>query len=270
MPDDTACIFPCVNDLISGVDLDGNGSIDYIDGVGVYSGAIVNIGFGNISSKQILVDLDGGEFDISEYTYDYFTDRVEGFDGMGESGSPLTQAGLVGAATTVDGYRVIKRQSYTEISNGGSPINIGSEKIILFVEGDLGINDEIHLDKGEGFFMAIVNGNINIHPSVGDAYNWVNDDDTDPELEGIYVTTSDGAGTSDVGNIETGSNGVDSDDTLEVRGVVTALGGEIILQRDLPDDSTTPAEKFYYGADQTLLLPQFFGQHVYRWKEVAP
>ncbi|MBN1168817.1 hypothetical protein JXA63_02905, partial [Candidatus Woesebacteria bacterium] len=238
------------------------------------SGA-VELGSGDVSESGLLVDMEPSTIDVSDYDYDFFYNRA--YDASNDTLTPSDVSTFDTSQLTSEGvdvteagntYRVIVRNEETTI-NDGATVDIGDDKIILFVDNNLIIESAINLTKGQGFFMAIVSGNIIIDESVGDAYVPGNDDDTDPELEGIYVSTG--------GDINTGTyydeltdTGADSDTTLEVRGVMAALTGRINMQRDLLDDSATPAEKFYYGPDQTLMVPQFFGQYVYRWKEVAP
>ena len=96
-------------------------------------------------------------------------------------------------------------------------------------------------------------GNIYISPSLGGAT---------PVLEGIYLAE---------GVIYTGTNGADLDSQLVIRGSLAGLSG-ISLQRDLADDSTTPAELFEYAPDQMMILlntPALSSKKM-SWKEVAP
>ncbi|MDP3918027.1 MAG: hypothetical protein Q8Q30_02545, partial [Candidatus Woesebacteria bacterium] len=126
-------------------------------------------------------------------------------------------------------------------------IDFGSRKIILFIEsGNFNINGKINLDDNSGFFVAIVNGNITVAPTVTGS----------PSIEGMYVADtgfSTGLGTTQ----------------LHVRGSVASYGN-ITLQRDLPDDTVIPAELFEFAPDQVVLFPQKLMFRRFRWAEVAP
>ena len=132
-----------------------------------------------------------------------------------------------------------------------SNITLGTRKVVLLVENaDVYLNGNVSLTDGSGFLAVLVGekpdgtkGNIYINPTV-------------TNLEGIYLSDNaflTGAGTSQ----------------LTIRGSVAALGG-ISLQRDLADDSTTPAEYFEFAPDQLLLFPPQLNIKRYRWKEVSP
>jgi hypothetical protein len=121
----------------------------------------------------------------------------------------------------------------------------------LIVENaDLNINADISV--GSGLFLAIVQNDINVSPSVA-------------SIEGLYVSD---------GSFSTGTLGLDineqgQDDQLFVRGSIASYTG-IDLQRDLPDNSAGPAELFEYAPDQILLFPSSIGVRKINWKEVAP
>ena len=121
--------------------------------------------------------------------------------------------------------------------------NFGSTKNILFVNGNLTINGNINVDDNVGFFLVIVKGTITINPTV-------------TEIEGIYET--DAGLTTGLGTTQ-----------LKVRGSVASYGG-ITLQRDLPDDTVTPAELFEFAPDQVVLFPQKLMFKRFKWAEVAP
>ena len=123
-----------------------------------------------------------------------------------------------GAGTTLDanGYEWYKITGNLDTVGN---IDFGSRKVILFVKsGNFNINGKINLDDNNGFFVVFVNGNINITASVTGT----------PAIEGMY--TADSGFTTGLGNTQ-----------LHIRGSVASYGG-ITLQRDLPDDTTIPAE----------------------------
>jgi len=121
-----------------------------------------------------------------------------------------------------------------------------NRKVILFVKAaDLDIAGKINLNNGAGFFLAIVDGQIRVNPTVTGT----------PSLEGIFLSQngfSSGAGASQ----------------LHLRGSVVSFGS-FTLQRDLADDSS-PAELFEYAPDQTILFPSILATKKTKWIEVAP
>jgi|GEM_PF-2451431 len=136
--------------------------------------------------------------------------------------------------------------------------NLGSRKVVLLVaNADLYLGGKINLTKGEGLFMAIVGkdddgngGNVIVNPSVGGTADGI------PELEGLFLADSE---------FRTG----EGSSQLHVRGSVAGLSG-ILLQRDLEDDSQTPAEYFEYAPDLILNIPSSLKISKYNWQEVAP
>ncbi len=139
-----------------------------------------------------------------------------------------------------------------------SDMNLGPRKVVLMVDGaDLYLNGRTSLTKGKGFFAAIVGrkedgsgGNVVVGPAVGGTA------DGAPELEGLFVADSE---------FRTG----EGSSQLHVRGSVAGLSG-VLLQRDLGDDSRTPAEYFEYAPDLILNVPSSLRTSEYDWREVAP
>lgn len=140
-------------------------------------------------------------------------------------------------------------------------ISVGTKKIILLVENaNLLIDSRIaNVTKGSGFFLAIVNGSIEIDPTIGSG---------NPDLEGLYVADD----SFKDGTLQPGSN----DQTFHLRGAAVAYGegggDTIVLQRDLGDttNETTPSEIFEFAPDQLMLFPSILGYRRLNWKEVAP
>lgn len=134
-----------------------------------------------------------------------------------------------------------------------NPINLGSRKVILFVDSaNLYLNGNINLTDGQGFFLAVVGknaagnkGNLFIGSGVG-------------EIEGLFVADS---------TVRTGAGS----SQLRVRGAITAYLG-IFFERDLGGlaNNTTPAEIFEYAPDLVILYPPKLSYYHIRWKEVAP
>ena len=132
-------------------------------------------------------------------------------------------------------------------------IDIGTNKIVIFVDGDVNIESKIRLTKGLGFFMLIASGNITVDPSVGGDANDV------PELEGVYFTD---------GDFVPGTLGSGLDQQLHVRGVVVA-GNRVVLERSTAF-TDIPGELFEYGVDQSMLIPPALSSRAMTWKEVLP
>ena len=121
--------------------------------------------------------------------------------------------------------------------------NIGAgEKLVFLADGEVTIAGNIDVAPG-GFLAVIASGNINIHPSV-------------TKVEGVFI--SDGV-------IGTGI----SNQQLTGEGIFTGWEG-INLQRDLNDDSQTPAERFVYRPDLQLNAYRYLLWLGINWREVAP
>lgn len=191
------------------------------------------------------------------YNYDYFAnqipDEILGVMNTVDTGD-VSASLTTGGTPDANNYYWYK---YDGTTNGNQPLVVpslalGDRKVILMVnDADINITGNIDLTVGQGFFMVIIKGNINVDPSVGGGGNH--------NLVGLYF--ADG----------TFSDGVASSQ-LWVRGSVVANEG-ISLQRDLglATDATTPAELFVYAPDQIMLFPsKVFGSRRISWKEVAP
>jgi hypothetical protein len=137
----------------------------------------------------------------------------------------------------------------------------GTRKVVLLIEGgDLHISGRINIGTpGSGFFMAVVGknasggkGNILIDKSVSHP--------NQPAVEGIYLAE---------GQIRTGTSGAGNDSKLYLRGSFAAYGG-MVLERNLADDSQTPAEYIEYAPEIIATFPRVFTTRRMSWKEVAP
>lgn len=181
------------------------------------------------------------------YDYSYFVSQIPSNATINALGSTAGQSNFGGGNVSSDGYYWFKANGDLTITND---ITIaGSRKIILFVAGNLTINGRINVaTKGQGFFMAIVNGGINV---AGTVTNGVN-----PALEGIFVSS--------------GFNSGNSANRLYIRGTVVNYG-TLTLARDLgASNSTNPAETFEFAPDLVLLFPQDLTPVRATWKEVIP
>jgi hypothetical protein len=220
-------------------------------GVSSYGGT-TNLTGANVSSTGWLAN--SMVTNSRVYNYAYFTNQIpsdilsiiNGVDIVDVSGSLTT-----GGTADDNDYFWYK---YDGIVNGGQPLtipatNIGTRKVILLVDNaDVNITGNINLTDGQGFFMAIVRGSINVDPTVGGGAT--------PNLEGLYFadnTFTDGVG----------------DTQLKTRGSIVSNGG-ISMRRDLGADNTPPSEIFEYAPDQIILFPEIIGTRKMEWKEVAP
>lgn len=150
--------------------------------------------------------------------------------------------------------------TYGNLSINSNVTIASGRKVVLLVDGaDLNLNGKINIAqnfRGSSFFMALVGkksgggsgGNILVSSSLG-SNNQVS-------LDGLY--SADGTFSTGAGNNQ-----------LWIRGSVIAYGG-VNLQRNLTDNSATPAEFFEYAPELLTLYPDVFTTKRLRWKEVAP
>ena len=183
------------------------------------------------------------------YDYNFFDRLVPGDTVRNNIADSLITPNYLKTQGTIspDGYKWYFRSG--DLTMEGEP-TLAENKVVLFVDGDLNIDGIIDLTNGRGFFMAIVSGNITVNSGV-----WHPNINL-PELTGIFVAN---------GNFisETDTN------TLYIRGMVSAYG-QVQLDKDLADNSQTPAEKFEYAPELIFKMPQSFNLKRTRWKEVSP
>ncbi len=234
-----------------------------LDGDGGYPGipgfvGTMGLGSGSVSSTGWSAESAPGS--RKTYSYSYFVRQIPSDVEITAIASSAIEGSLFesGGALSHGAYWYRYDGSSGLDLSISSNANLGSRKVVLLVDGaDLYLNGRTSLAKGEGFFAAIVGsdsdgngGNIFINASVGGAADGV------PELEGLFVADSE---------VLTGSGNMQ----LHVRGSVAGLSG-IVLQRDLDDDSRTPAELFEYAPDLIMNVPSSLRTSGYSWREVAP
>ncbi|MBI4157977.1 Ig-like domain-containing protein [Candidatus Woesebacteria bacterium] len=233
-------------------------------GIGIYGGTIADFssgtGTGTVSSTGWLAKTSP----ISQKTFNY--DYFEGIIPADITFNEITSSAIAGNALSVGGvssrgyywYRFdgtkgsTQNQDLTITSN----VNLGGRKVVLLVKGaNLNIEGRITVTDGSGTFVTMVGknasggkGDISIDAAVGAGAG--------PDLEGMYFADS---------QFKTGAGATQ----LNVRGAVAAYDG-LVLERDLADNSVTPAEVFEYALDQVLLYPSSLSVRKIRWKEVAP
>ena len=135
--------------------------------------------------------------------------------------------------------------------NGDIDIS-GDRKVVVLAESaNIYLNGNVEiLSPGNGFFMIAAGKDV----TGTSGYLFI--DDLVTNLDGIYFAESE---------ISTGAG----DTQLVVNGSMVANGG-ITLERDLVDNSFTPAEVFNYAPEIVQLFPSIFQQTRMRWKEVVP
>jgi hypothetical protein len=238
-------------------DLDGPGGFP---GLPIYSGTFDfsdGSGTGTVSSTGWLAEATFN--DTREYKYSFFDRRVPADATLNEITSPsIAGTAISTGGTEYNGFYWyhFDGTTYGDLTITSDVTIAGDRKIILFVEsGDLNIQGDVSISSdGQGFLLVIVGedpssggGNINVSSSV-------------TGLEGLFVADN---------SFSTGTQGADSDSQLNMRGSYAAYGG-INLQRDLADDTQTPAEVFEYAPELMLLFPRSLTLERMRWEEVAP
>jgi len=191
-----------------------------------------------------------------DYSYEYFESISSGktFTVI----SNTLDTGLFNSvpADPLTGFSWLKASGDITINN---PLNISNnKKAVIFVDGNLNINNEIRMNSPEtSFVMFVVRGDIIVDPSIGNN----NANSNTPNISGIFW--ADGAFISN-------SDSPASDTKLVVRGSVATNGG-FSLQRDLGNDNQTfPAEVFIYAPEFQLNFPDTLSEKRLVWKEVAP
>lgn len=137
--------------------------------------------------------------------------------------------------------------SKTYYLNGPSEIdgvNIGTKKIVVFVNGDATVKGDITVDNG-GFFAVVAKGNITFNADVKEAH-------------GFYLADN-------VLSVASGSN------LFEGEGSFIGWNG-VDLQRDLGASSfnITPSELFTFRPDLLINAPKEFLFTPFVFQEVAP
>jgi hypothetical protein len=190
------------------------------------------------------------------FNYAYFNNQIpEGttINTIDHIDSTVLGSGTLDSATGYYWYKYNGDDHSGQALAVTTPTELGTRKVIVLVENaNVDISQSITLT--DGFFMLVVEGNINISPDVGGGAS--------PNLEGLYIAD----GVLQTGTLTPGGN----DTQLWLRGSVVAYSG-ISLSRDLKDSNgVTPGELFEYAPDQIMLFPDVFATRKINWKEVAP
>lgn len=198
--------------------------------------------------------------------YDYFYGK------LGDSAQTLPNAGKPIVGTTLAVYKYTGNLTLTQ----ASPWNlINTEKIVVFVDGDLTIDDTVSGQNrittvatgGDAFLMFIVSGDITITSRVG--YSSITTNPATPNIanvEGVFMadglfTVAREAGTTD----------------RKFIGAGTFVGWEgVDLQRNF-DNGSTPTlnnaaatETFIFRPDFLVNTPKEVQSAQMTWREVEP
>ncbi len=197
-----------------------------------------------------------------KYDYEYFKKFVPPATFTDSSkiaaGSTISGGTLISGYQSGDGYTW--RYAEGDLTYHGTA-NIDDRKLILIINGNFNIGDsnnnaQITVNKGTGFFAAIVKGNIIISGKVERS-------GSNPSLEGLYMAN----GVINTGTTQPGSN----DNQLRIRGALIGWGG-INFQRNLGDteNENKPGEKIEYAPDLLFTFPRELLREGIVWKEIAP
>lgn len=247
----STCSLPGCNPLF---DLIGPGGYP---GIPAY-GSTVDFAAGSVSTPGWLANTTLLTSNNRQYTYAWFKRLIPADVTMNEIASSTIDGTALSSGGTVSGgyyYYHYNGSSGIDLTLN-SAVSLGTRRVILLVDGaDFNINGRINFTKGQGFFMAVVGktllgakGNINVSSALGGGAT--------PQLEGLYEADNafhSGAGTSQ----------------LYIRGSVAAYGG-MNLERNLTNNSATPAEVFEYAPDLVFTYPYKLRERRIYWQEVAP
>lgn len=152
----------------------------------------------------------------------------------------------------------------TTINLTTTPWNVtGTEKMIIFIDGDLVIEDNIvgtdsiiNVDN-TAFLSFIVNGSITFAPSVGNE----SVASANPNVEGVFVAKSI--------LVEKATSGTDKRFVGEGSFISNDAAGSITLRRNIEtDNNDTPAELFIHRPDFVINLPEKLKNYTLDWQEV--
>jgi len=227
-------------------------------GMPITAGAGITTGAGVISST--LRNAINSPYLGNAYTYTFFESKLpSAFTGLPLPASVTAPADILPGSsygTVMGNYTVFKRTGDLDINIAPS-FNVASNKVILFVDGNVTIRNNINLNDGTGFFMIIASGDTNLAPTVGHTASAI--PPVTPDLEGIYFAE---------GQVNTGSTGT-GDQQVYVRGSIVGMGG-VSLDRQLANNTLGPGETFDFAPDLIFLFPGFLGVKSINWTEVAP
>jgi hypothetical protein len=203
---------------------------------------------------------------VPRENYDYF------FDKFGEQVQTLPNAGKPIVGNTLAVYRYSGDLTLNETN----PWNLSNtEKIIVFISGDLTIDDTSAGENritsvakgGDGFLMFIADGDITVTSSVGYADIYTNPAQTDiANVEGVFVAD---------GELIIAGQGGSTDRKFIGAGTFVGWNG-VDLQRNF-DDGDSPelndnaaTEVFIFRPDFIVNAPKEVKSAQMTWREVEP
>ncbi|OGM60528.1 hypothetical protein A2892_00710 [Candidatus Woesebacteria bacterium RIFCSPLOWO2_01_FULL_39_10b] len=214
-------------------------------------GGNVSWGAGNGPSRPGWV-VEGSDYGGDTYTYQFLRDKIPTSVSLASLGPTVTESNLLSGGTEYPSgsgyyYYQYSNPSDLTLTDGDASLNIGSRKVVVFVQGgSVKIDKNINLTDGTGLLLLITDGNITVDESV-------------TEMEGLYFAQRDFL-TTDVQG---------SDLTLLLRGSVVSQG-TLVMDRDLPNNAITPAETFKFAPDLLMNFPASLGERHARFRELAP
>lgn len=233
------------------------------------SGAVVTAG-GSIDvnhSPSITtgnIDQDNREYQVIGTKLDRYTENYEYYFrqySMEESTNTLPAGPLTKPASN-PAIRAYKTTGSVTVRGVDPAWTVASgESIVIFVDGDLAINNFIDVAPG-GFLAFIVRGNITVSATVTRS----NFQSNEGIVEGVFVTN---------GVFRVAGNASGGDRKFVGEGIFVAHQG-FDLQRDYDDNALqsgyngiAPTELFIYRPDFMINLPARMKRPLYEWQEVV-
>jgi hypothetical protein len=187
--------------------------------------------------------------------YSYFSSKIPSSLVPEEITSPIVNGSLFESGGTSYGgyyYYHFNGSELSSLTINGDISIAGDRKVVILSESsNVNLNGNVEiLSPGNGFFMLIVGRDIN------GTSGFIFIDGSVTNLDGVFFAESE---------ISTGEGNTQ----FTLNGSMVANTG-ISLERDLDDNSVTPAEVFNYSPEIVQLFPNIFKQTRMRWKEVVP
>ncbi len=221
-------------------------------GLAIGRGSITT-GAGRVSAPNLQVPNSQPDPGIVIDTYDFYFNRIN---------SPLIQNitepvldqwvvdNRIRPFPTYRGYHLVHIPCTAGTAHTGN-FDMLNLRTILYIDCNLSVEGDTTVTPGQGTIVTVVQGDIDVAPTV-------------TEVGGIYSCD----GTFHTGTNTPVSTDPPNDDPLHVKGTVACE--DVELERDLEDNSQTPAEVFEYQPDQTMQFPSFLSKKNLIWREVAP
>jgi hypothetical protein len=138
--------------------------------------------------------------------------------------------------------------------NINSPLDLGNQKIVILVDGNVNLYQTINFNDNTGLFALLAKGDITVDSVVGSETGGVDPDTLSAHLEGIFL-----AG----GSFNTGSGSKQ----LRIEGPVIGMSS-VNFGRQL--NSSWPNEYVVFRPDIILNLPKQLLRQNHLWREARP